>query len=37
MGEVYEGCFRDELRTTGGDAVEAADMDSVEGIVLGGS
>lgn len=34
MGELYEGCLREELRTTGGDAVEAADIGSVEGILL---
>lgn len=36
MGELYEGCLREELRTTEGDAVEAADMGSVEGIIFGG-
>lgn len=36
MGELYEGCLREELRTTDGDAVEAADIDSAEGIVFGG-
>lgn len=36
MGEVYDGCLREELRTTEGGAVEAADIGSVEGIMLGG-
>lgn len=36
MGELYEGCLRDELRTTDGDTVEAADMESVEGRIFGG-
>lgn len=34
MGEVYEGCLREELRATEGGAVEAADIGSVEGIML---
>lgn len=37
MGELYEGCFREELRTTEGEAVEAADIDPLEGIVFGES
>ena len=36
MGELYEGCLREVLCTTVGDAVEAADIDSAEGIVFGG-
>lgn len=36
MGEWYGGCLREELRTTEGDAVEAADMGSIERMVLGG-
>lgn len=35
MGELYDGCLREELRTTEGGAVEAADIGSVEGIMLG--
>ena len=35
MGELYEGCLREELRTTEGDAVEAADIGSVEEWVFG--
>ena len=36
MGEWYGVCLREELRTTEGDAVEAADMSSIEGMVLRG-
>ena len=36
MGELYEACLREELRTTEGDAVEAVDISSGKGIVLGG-
>ena len=36
MGELYEGCLREELRTTEGGAVEAADIGIVERIRLGG-
>ena len=36
MGELYEACLREELRTTEGDAVEAADIGSSKEIVLGG-
>lgn len=35
MGELYEACLREELRTTEGDAVEAVDIGFSEGIVLG--
>ena len=34
MGEVYEGCLREVLRTTEGGTVEAADIGSIEGIYL---
>lgn len=37
MGGLYEGCLREELRTTEGGAVEAADIGSAEGTVLGGN
>lgn len=36
MGELYDACLREELRTTEGDAVEAADIGSGKVIVLGG-
>lgn len=36
MGELYEGCLREELRTTEGDSVEAADIGIVEEIGFGG-
>ena len=37
MGGLYEGCLRDELRTTEGGAVEAADIGSAEGTVFEGN
>ena len=37
MGELYAVCLRDELRPTEGDAVEVADIDTIEGIVPGES
>lgn len=36
VGELYEACLREELRTTEGDAVEAADIGFVKGIVFRG-
>ena len=35
VGELYDGCLREELRTTEGDAVDAADIGTGEGIMLG--
>ena len=35
MGELYDGCLREELRTTEGGAVEAVDIGTGEGIMLG--
>ena len=37
MEGLYAGCLREELRTTDGGAVEAADIGSAEGIVFGGN
>ena len=35
VGELYEACLREVLRTTDGGTVEAADIDSIEGICYG--
>lgn len=35
MGELYDGCRREELRTTEGDAVDAVDISTGEGILFG--
>ena len=35
VGEVYDGCLREELRATEGGAVDAVDMGTGEGITLG--
>ena len=37
MGELYVGCLLEELRTTDGDAVDAADIGTGEGVMLGGN